>query len=266
MLDKALSVLGLGWVGTLLGIGGLLFAFYTYAWPRSRTKLAYVYFGEHLLGSAKDALPPAIDVQYDGISIPRLSKTQVIIWNNGESTIAGTDIVPRDPLRLQIGEDGRILAASVIKASREVIDFKVVDQDQPHEVLLTFDYMDANDGVVVEILHTSTDRKPRIRGTLRGLPRGPVNQGQFTRPKPQKKPKSKFSKAVDIVFSPPIFAVIGFLCAVFGPRPEFLTRPENMSALAVIAGAISGLLTLWVGKRWEARRKYPKSLHLEALE
>lgn len=266
MLDSALSVLGLGWLGTLLGIGGLVFAFFTYVWTRRRTKLAYVFFGEHLLGSATDALPSAIDVQYDGTSIPRLSKTQIIIWNNGENTITGTDIVLKDPLRLQVGDDGRILSVSVIKTSRDVIDVRLIDQDHPCEVLLTFDYLDANDGVVIEILHTSTDRKPRVRGTLRGLPQGISNYGQFTRPKPQKKSKSKISKAANIIFSVPVFAVFGFMCAIFGPRPEFFTRPENMGALSTFAGAASGLLTLVAGKKWEARRKYPKSLHLEALE
>jgi hypothetical protein len=268
VLENTLSLLGLGWLGTLLGIGGLVFAFFTYLWTRRRTKLAYVYLGEHLLGSASDSLPPAIVVQYDGISIPRLTKTHVIIWNNGENTISGTDIVPKDPLRLQVGEDGKILSVSVIKTSRDVIDVKLlpINNDYPYQALLTFDYLDAKDGVVVEILHTSTERKPRVRGTLRGLPQGFSNYGQFTRPKPQKKSNSKLYKAVDFIFSPPVFVAIGFLCAIFGPRPDFFLRPENEKLISAVAGGLSGLMTIWAAKRWEARRKYPKTLHLEALE
>ncbi|MGA3678874.1 hypothetical protein [Pseudomonas graminis] len=266
VLESALSVLGQGWLGTLLGIGGIVFAFFTYVWTRRRTRLAYVFFGEHLLGSATDALPAAIDVQYDGVSIPRLSKSQIIIWNDGENIIPGTDIVTKDPLRLQVGDDGKILSVSVIKTSRDVIDVKLVDQDHPSKVLLTFDYLDANDGFVIEILHTSTDRKPSVKGTLRGLPQGISNYGQFTRPKPQKETKGKIFKALNVIFSPPVFVIIGFLFAVFGPHPAFLTRPDSTGALSTVAGAASGLLTLWVGRRWEGRRKYPKSLHLEALE
>lgn len=158
--------------------------------------MAYVHLGEHLLGSAADTLPPLINVLYDGISIPRLTKTLVIIWNNGENTINGADIVPKDPLRLQVGSDGEILSISLLKTSRAVTDFQIASGESAatNEAVLKFDFFDANDGVVVEILHTSTDRQPRISGTLRGLPQGFTNLGQFTRPKPQKRSRKKDSQ------------------------------------------------------------------------
>ncbi|WP_455913286.1 hypothetical protein [Pseudomonas syringae] len=267
-IDDALRVLGLNWLSGLVGIGGLVFGVLTYLWSRRRTKLAYVYVGEHLLGSASDALPPAIVVQYNGVSIPRLSKTQVIIWNNGENTISGTDIVPKDPLRLQVGEDGKILSVSVLKTSRDVIDVKLlpISIDHPNEAFITFDYLDAKDGVVIEILHTSTERKPYMKGTLRGLPQGISNYGQFAQPKPQKKSKSKLFRAINVIFSVPVFAGIGFLCAILGPPPDFFLRPENEKLVSAAAGGLTGLLTILAAKRWEARRKYPKSLHMEALE
>lgn len=204
-IDEALRVLGLGWIGGLLGIGGLISGYVSYVRSR-RTKMAYVHLGEHLLGSAADTLPPLINVLYDEISIPRLTKTLVIILNNGENTINGADIVPKDPLRLQVGSDGEILSVSLLKTSRAVTDFQIASAESTasNEALLKFDFLDANDGVVVEILHTSTDRQPRISGTLRGLPQGFTNLGQFTRPKPQKKNqerktlKSSFFDCLDL--------------------------------------------------------------------
>ncbi len=268
-IDEALRVLGLGWIGGLLGIGGLIFGYVTYVRSRRRTKMAYVHLGEHLLGSASDTLPPLIDVLYDGIAIPRLTKTLVIIWNNGENTIASADIVDKDPLRLQVGTDGEILSVSLLKKSRAVNDVQIAYEESAsaNEAMLTFDFLDANDGVVVEILHTSTDRKPRISGTLRGLPRGFTNLGQFTRPKPQKKVrKERVSKAVFAVTTI-LFVAAGFWTAIYDsqlPTPDISARLTTGSSALI--GALAGVICMWALTAFTSRRRYPKSLHLEALE
>lgn len=187
-IDNALSLMGQAWLATLLAIVGLVVALVTYLWTRKRTSLSYVHLGEHLLGSASDALPPEIVVQYDGISIPRLTKSLLILWNSGENTVNGADIAAKDPLRFEVGDDGHILSISVLKTNRSVNDFSLIpyQNQRLNEAKFHFDFLDTNDGVVVEVLHTSTDRRPRIKGTLKGLPRGFRNLGRFTRPKPQK--------------------------------------------------------------------------------
>nr|BFD39072.1 hypothetical protein FFPRI1PSEUD_05710 [Pseudomonas sp. FFPRI_1] len=264
-IDYAQGLLDKSWLGTLLGIAGIVFAVLTYLWTRRRTSLAYVYLGEHLLGSASDALPPEIVVQYDGISIPRLTKSILIFWNSGENTVSGEDIVDKDPLRFHVGDDGQILSISVLKSSRAVNDFsfRALPDHNLNEIGFTFNFLDENDGVVVEILHTSTDRKPRIKGTLKGLPQGFRNLGQFTRPKPQKiKPGKLRSLAWSL--SPAVMVVGGFLAAVYGPRPPFFpTNPDTGLFFYSFLGAFVGM---WLNNKFWTRRKYPKSLHTEALE
>ncbi len=268
-IDEALRVLGLGWIGGLLGICGLIFGYVTYVRSRRRTTMAYVHLGEHLLGSASDTLPPLIDVLYDGIAIPRLTKSLVIIWNNGENTIAGTDIVVKDPLRLQVGTDGEILSVSVLKTSRVVNDVRIgySESTAANEAMLTFDFLDANDGVVVEILHTSTDRKPRIKGTLRGLPKGFTNLGQFARPKPRKNArKDKVLKVVPTVSL--FFACSAVLFTTMYSHSYSLSDlQESLSSGTYAAiGALAGFFCMGVIDALNSRRRYPKSLHLEALE
>ena len=266
-IDKAQSLMEQAWLGTVMGIVSIVVAAITYMWARKRTSLGYVHLGEHLLGSTSDALPDAISVQYDGISIPRLTKTILIIWNNGENTVSGSDIVTKDPLRLQVGDDGRILSISVLKSSRAVNDFRIIlaPDEVTNKAQLTFDFLDAKDGVAVEILHTSTDRRPSIKGTLKGLPQGFSNLGQFTRPKPRKKPKSgTLSILRTVAFSPIVLACTGFLVAVYGPRPSF--TPELVSMSPFLSGLLGGVVFAWASRAFSSRRKYPKSLHLEALE
>jgi hypothetical protein len=264
-IDYAQGLLDKSWLGTLLGIAGIVFAVLTYIWTRRRTSLAYVYLGEHLLGSASDALPPEIVVQYDGMSIPRLTKSTLIFWNSGENTVSGEDIVDKDPLRFRVGDDGKILSISIVKSSRAVNDFSFRElPDQIfNEMGFTFNFLDANDGVVVEILHTSTDRRPSIKGTLKGLPQGFRNLGQFTRPKPQKRKPSKWS-SIAWGLSTPIVLVGGYLTAVYGPRPAFfLTNPDTALFFYSFLGVFAGM---WLPNWFWTRRKYPKSLHTEALE
>lgn len=268
-IDEALRVLGLGWISGLLGIGGLIFGYVSYVRSRRRTKMAYVHLGEHLLGSTADSLPPLIDVLYDGIAIPRLTKTLVIIWNNGENTIDGADIVPKDPLRLQVGADGEILSVSLLKTSRAVTDIRIdyAESTEANEALLKFDFLDANDGVVVEILHTSTDRKPRISGTLRGLPKGFTNLGQFTRPKPQKKIRKDLTSKVAFAIALVSVTATGFLTAIFNNQLSTDDIPARLSsASSAIFGALVGFIGMWAINAFASRRRYPKSLHLEALE
>jgi hypothetical protein len=266
-IETALSFLDQGRVSLIVGI---LVAGVTFLWSRKRTSLAYVHLGEHLLGSASDALPSAIVVQYDGISIPRLTKTILIIWNSGENTVSGSDIVDKDPLRLKIGDDGRILSISVLKTSRTVNDFRIrtASNDATNEAPFTFDFLDANDGVAVEVLHTSADRKPSVNGTMRGLPRGFRNLGKFTRPKPQKKNRSgPLFTVFKVASSPFILVCVGLLFALYGPHPTFLVElTRDSSFFTGLMGGLGGFFGMWIINSWATRRRYPKSLHLETLE
>lgn len=254
------------WLGTLLGIVSLVVGAITYLWTRKRTSLGYVHSGEHLLGSASNALPPAIVVQYNGMSIPRLTKSVLIFWNSGENTVLGSDIVATDPLRFHVGDDGRILSISILKASRSVNDFGFLPiGNSMHEAAFDFNFLDRNDGVVVEILHTSTDRKPSIKGTLRGLPQGFRNFGQFTSPKPQKrKRRGPVSSQTAFVLLLIVLAGSGFLFAQYGPRP-MAEAASNSSVFNGLMGGLGGFLAMWATNALTFRRKYPKSLHLEAL-
>lgn len=263
--DNAQSLMDKTWLGSLLGIVSFIAAIIFYFWPRKQTRLSYVHLGEHVLGSASDTLPSAIVVQYNGISIPRLTKSILIFWNSGENTVKGEDIVAKDPLRVHVGDDGQILSAVILKSSRAVNDFSILKTPDiaANEITFDFSFLDKDDGAVVEILHTSTDRKPRIRGTLKGLPQGFRNLGQFTRPKPQKnKTGALLSTFTTSLFPALVFSSAAFLFAMYFPRPEIISA----GTFNGLMGALGGFSSAWLGHAWTTRRRYPKSLHLEALE
>lgn len=274
-IDNALNLMNQGWLGTLLGILGIVFGLATYLWSRKRTSLSYAYLGEHLLGSKSDSLPEGISVQYQGEDIPRLTRSVIVLWNSGESTVMGSDLVDIDPLRFCVETDGELLSVSLLKASRPVNAFKIrhPSAHAPNEAIVEFNYFDSGDGVVVEILHTSASRQPDIKGTLRGLPKGLKPVGRMTRSSNPFR-RTRIGRVLSIhvpkmgALIPIIFGA-GFVLTGLFATPEVannvMTLNFAQSNTAVLTmGAIYlgfGLFSLYL-----YRRKYPKNLHVEALE
>jgi hypothetical protein len=180
-----------------------------------------------------------------------------------------------DPLRFRVETDGELLSASILKASRPVIDFKIrhPSAHAPNEALVEFNYFDSGDGVVVEILHTSASRQPDIKGTLRGLPKGLNSVGRMTRSSNLFK-RTRIGRALSI-YVPKIGALIpiifggGFMLTGSFATPEVVNTVmtlnlEKSNTAVITMGAVYagfGLFSLYL-----FRRKYPRNLHVEALE
>ncbi|MBC2405466.1 hypothetical protein HF257_05585 [Pseudomonas sp. WS 5106] len=273
--DTNLSFLSPGWVGSLIGLIGVLGGVIAYFRSRKRTSLSFAYLGEHLLGSESSALPEGISVQYYGEDIPRLTRSVIVLWNSGENTILGTEVVDIDPLRFSVGTDGKLLSASILKASRPVNDFRIrpPSAQAPNEAVVELNYFDSTDGVVVEILHTSTSRHPDIKGTVRGLPNGLKSLGRMSRSPdiikrigPHRWFRSFFISLT--IWIPIILGMAFMLAALFG-SPETLKlimtfNVENLSTPVMTMGCfyiVMGLIPLYL-----FRRKHPKNLHIDALE
>lgn len=273
--ESTLNFLTPGWVGSLIGLAGLLAGVVAYLRSRKRTSLSFTYRGEHLLGSESNALPEGISVQYHGANIPRLTRSVIVLWNSGENTVLGADVVDIDPLRFCVETDGEILSASILKGTRTVNDFRIrhPSAHAPNEAVVEFNYFDSKDGVVVEILHTSASRYPEIKGTLRGMPEGLKSVGRMSRsPSLLKRtgPGRFFPMLVTSMTSwlPIIVGSAFVLAALFG-NPEVvaaamtLNTEESNTAVMIMGGVYlgMGLFSLYL-----FRRKHPKNLHVEALE
>lgn len=268
MLDQLLDLLAPGWVGSLIGLAGIAAAALTYVLSRRRTILSYRTRGVRLLGQAGSKLPDGVTVQYQGKDIPRLTRSVVVLWNDGETTISGTDLIPNDPLRIVVEDDTSVVACTLLKSTRAVLQANcTLRKDNSQEVLLNFGFLDPSDGVVVELLHTGRDLHPRVKGTVRGIPQGPKNRGRVL-------PKKPPSVSVPLLRSRKAFALIvvtvGCAISIAGvmtstvstispPTKTVAPKYALISAGALYAGL--GCLMLWM-----LRRRYPRSLHSEELE
>lgn len=153
-----------GLFGGLIGIVGIVLFFTT----RSRSRIAAQINSLELVG-AKSVLPDEIEFLFRGNKVPKVTLSRIAIWNSGNQTLTGGQIVDGDPLCILTSEGSEILEASILKRTRQVNEFSCVRKDDvPNEALCRFDYLDPQDGALIQIIHTGTD-KVQVVGTLRGI-------------------------------------------------------------------------------------------------
>ena len=266
--DSNLSFLAPGWVGSLIGLLGLIGCIATYFLTRQRTCLVFAHTGERLLGLSSGGLPAGISVQYLEEDIPRLTRSVLIFWNSGEKTISREDIAEADPLRFSIGNDGEVLSTTILKSTRDVSNINIKpDPAIPNHVQLDFSFLDPGDGAVVEILHTSKESEPNFLGTVRGLPKGIKNVGKTTTATYR---NQKNRKILPLIFSTWIIFLMGIASitiGIFGSSEAidvFLylgLKGNNMAIFMGVVYAFSGGFLIYI-----SRRKYPKSLQLDYKE
>lgn len=264
--ENTLDVLSPGWVGSIISLVGIITAAVTYTLTRQRTRFAYCHAGERLLGLLNYGLPSEVTVQFCGQNIPRLTRTLLVFWNDGEKTIPGEDIVASDPLRLELETEDQVLAATILKVTREVCHTAVsIDISRKNIVELKFQFLDSGDGAVVEVLHTSKNAHPTLLGTIRGLPDGFKNLGpilgrNFVRRSRWPLPASPNRLGWVVVGVGIAIAVTSQVITGEGATNACLqTIPVRFGFTigAAFYAVLGGILIL------STRRRYPKTLHIE---
>ena len=178
--STTLDLLGRGWVGSVidlvgiaLGIAGILAGYVFYRRSRIGPRLAYHQRFERLIGSGNPTLPEEVEIYFAGKKVQRLTKTVLAIWNYGSSTTHGSSVVDDDPVRFVFPQTALVLKPRVIATTRKANKLTArLRPDSPNEVICEFDYLDAKDGGVIEVLHTGENGTATVLGAVRGIPTG----------------------------------------------------------------------------------------------
>ena len=178
-----LKALSPSWVGSLiglLGLIGLVISFFLYKASRIGPRPAYQYQALRLIGGEEQALPEEVTVLLRDKKVEQLTNTHIILWNSGNATINGENIVANEPLRLEFSKDSEVLNAQVLRFTRTSNKFTVnINPHSPNEVIFSFDYLEAEDGAVIGILHTDRERYPKVWGAIKGVPKGVCSQRKW---------------------------------------------------------------------------------------
>jgi hypothetical protein len=111
----------------------------------------------------------SFEIFYKGSKIETLSITKLAFWNAGRETINKSDITVPDPLRIEAGEDFKILHADIVKVKNFANQFTINLSQDGSRAFIDFDFIDKYDGAVFQIYHTGESQKDIfIEGTIKG--------------------------------------------------------------------------------------------------
>lgn len=271
-----------GWVGSLIGLVGIVLGIvgiFSYRISKSVAKPSYQKSSLRLIGRKEDNLPNDVTVTYKGNIVERLTKTTLVLWNNGTETLEGSNVVSKDPLCIAFGDDDKILSWKILKITKETNGFDIqILKECQNKLVFSFEYLDPKDGVVIELLHDSVQRYPIISGTIKGLPNGFVDQGRVLENDHNnlKGPFKTILSRPKLLFS--IAIVLGCGMVLFGILPSearefvvgFISEGSTQKTIDeqplffIILGSLYASLPAFL--LWTRRKKYPKQLEFSELE
>ncbi len=254
------------WIGTVLGIAGIVLGFYFYIKGKRSAGLSYQIEEFSVVGESDAKFPAELEIVFAGDRVERVTASKVIVWNSGNVTIDGADIVSSDPLRVETA-GGIILKARFLRVSREVngVTFKE-DKKSGASSSISFDYLDPNDGFVLTVVHSAALRGLSVKGTLKGLSGGLVRIGSTPGPGMSLAVRWIVRRNIILRWIPFSLGVLFVIGAVFTPElsawihtmhPATKVKDGvDWSALTVGALYIALPVTTW----WFSRRRYPANL------
>jgi hypothetical protein len=225
------------WLGTAIGLIGIIIGVVVAYAYKARPRLAARKNTLELVG-ANAVLPDEIEFLFRGNKVPKVTMSRVAIWNIGNTTVHGGQIVASDPLRIITSAESTILDATIRQRTRSVNDFScVLRQGTTNEIECRFDYLDPGDGALIQVIHTGDDEL-KILGTMREVPKGILLLGNKPKPKPQK--EAPLTPLMAKLLAT-IFLIIG-LAALALSFAEVL--PPEFGRAAGIVFTVAGLILL----------------------
>jgi hypothetical protein len=155
--------------GLVVGILGLIGLYFGYkGWKRK--KLTYLIRSNNYLSGLEHAVPD-VEVKFAGYGSPikALTITKIGFWNGGNDTIKKQEIVKGDPLAIRAKEGVVILATTIVAAVNQLNMVECTVTRDRSQADITFDYLDPNQGAIVQVFHTVTsDNDLKLVGTIMG--------------------------------------------------------------------------------------------------
>lgn len=265
MFDQLISYLSIPWVGLVVGSVIGIIGIFSPKIFKNKAIPAFQKASLRLIGTDEDNLPKNVEILFDGKKIDRLTRTNLIIWNNGNDVLRGSDVAFKDPLLITFS-DGEILSYEINKITTEANNFELVNTENSASIGFKFDYLNPKDGVNIGIVHTSTERHPKVSGSIKGIQKGFLDYGRvlFETNTFSNKPFFRKFKPIYFLITIVLIGIIMMYLGTFSSveRQVLLSFPfedsESGSIMMIVSGAIYALFGLVMIKN--TFKKYPKEL------
>ncbi|RXJ80514.1 hypothetical protein [Arcobacter sp. F2176] len=271
MIDTILNFINQGWVGTSIGIIGIIIgAILSYRFSIKKPIPAYQEHSLEIIRKNQLELSKDIKILFNEQQVDNLTKIQIVFWNHGTDTLRIENIVKDDPLLFKFSQDAIILSSKIIKKSRDINKSFIKNSESDLNIAyFGFDYLDQNDGIVFEIIHTDIKSYPEVKGTFKGIPEGIQNFGQVnlnTR-KCTSKLSCLLTNSSFLLF---FTSFLGITIMLMGIYPSVYEKINSINDLfftgntkntfIIIFGFLYFILPLFIF--WQKRKRFPKSLVL----
>ena len=245
----------IGVVGIVLSAIGLYVGFK--GWKRKRP--TYVIRSNNLFSGLEHTIPD-VQVNFPGYGLPinALTVTNIALWNAGTETINTQDIVKDNPLSLYAKSGVVILSASVIERTLPFnkLECGLINSERTR-VTITFDYLDHNDGALIQIFHTGMGNDDiQLEGTIKGA--RSIKRRTLVAPG-TKNQLSRWLAIPVVCFFWMVLAVVGYMMVnppQLQPKPGGITLADGILigllailGLLISGGAAHGLYVTTVPKR-----------------
>ena len=157
-------------IGTTIGIAGILFGYYLYRVGRRAKEPCWSIRSNNLIQNFGARLV-GLKIQFGDQDVQNLTVSRILFWNAGGDTIRKSDIADANPLQIVACDGVALLEAQVLATSSQSNKVSCVPQSDKKSAILQFDYLDRDQGAVVQIVHTGTSSDHlKIAGDIMGAP------------------------------------------------------------------------------------------------
>src|SRR5207302_1085888 len=141
------------WLTLTVAVLGLLASYFFYRRSVTKNQLAFQRESTTIIGT-DSALPSDIEILFKGSKVPLVTKSLVAIWNRGNATVSGNQIVEKDALRIELMNTATVLDFNMTLCTREVNAFELAASKNRDFISCEFDFLDPGDRPVITVLHT----------------------------------------------------------------------------------------------------------------
>jgi len=246
----------IGVVGIVLTVIGLYLSFK--GWKRKRP--TYVIRSNNIFTGLEHTIPD-LEVRFPGYGSPvkALTVTKVAFWNAGTETINRQDVVKDNPLSLRAKSGVVILSVSILERTMTFNKLECGLNRERTEATITFDYLDHNDGALIQIFHSGTGNDDiQLEGTIKGA--RSIQRRSIGMPPSRKQLPRRLTIIPGVCLIWVLLAVCGYMIInplQFQPKTGGITLEDGIliglltfNGLVVSVGAAYGLYVTAVPKRF----------------
>jgi len=186
----------LGVASFILAIASVVLAFYFYFKSKKVKLPCYAVRSINIVRDLVNKIE-SLEMLYGGQPIKNLTVSKIAFWNAGNDTINNQDIPIAEPLTIHIKKEYQILDAKILFTKNPANQLTISLSSDKIFVNLKFDYIDKEEGGVIQIIHTGKSNEDiEIHGLIKGV--GKINKKSINNILffPSKPPSAKMRRSM----------------------------------------------------------------------